>query len=234
MPSSACFFNSAGTRLIQETPCRLSLASSLRSKKPRSARCKLPEGNGGSGLASVCSESRRARLQRLELAGGDLKADQKLQAGLARLGVGATAAGELPGQFRRQPQAGAVIDHHAGEPPQQWDGLGAGGEEPLQRLLDDPPEAIGGAGVQPLIEALLGDVEFVPQFVDGGRGIVEPAEDQSLHEAGPGNLPSALNHPRFFGGGVGLGGEQGLQSLGQFALSRISHRAWRIRHKHQR
>ena len=164
----------------------------------------------------MCSESRCARLQRLELAGADLKADQKLQAGLARLGVGATAAGEPPGQFRRQPQAGAVVDHHAGEPSQQRDGLGTGGEEPVQRLLDDPPEAIGGAGVQALIEALFGDVEFVPQFVDGGRGIVEPAEDQRLHEAGPGNLPPALNHPRFFGSGVGLGSEEGLQGLGQF------------------
>src|SRR5208337_391178 len=125
-------------------------------------------------------------------------------------------AGELPGQFRREAQAGAVIDHHAGEPPQQWDGLGAGGEEPVQRLLDDPPEAIDGAGVQTLSEALLAHVEFITQFVDGCRGVFEPAEDQSLHEAGPGNLPSALNHPRFFGGGVGLGGKQGLENLGQF------------------
>ncbi len=60
--------------------------------------------------------------------------------------------------------------------------------EPFSLLLDDPPEAIGGAGVQALIEALFGDLEFVPQFLDGGPGIVEPAEDQRLHEAGPGHL----------------------------------------------
>ncbi len=86
----------------------------------------------------------------------------------------------------------------------------------MQCVLDDPPAAIGSAGVQTLIQALLANVEFVTQFADGARGVFEPAENQSLHEAGPGNLPSALESSPILWRGVGLGGEQGLENLGQF------------------
>ena len=161
------------------------------------------------------SESRRAAFQRLEWAGDDLEANQQLQAGLSGLGVGAAAPRELLGQLRRQTQAGAVVDHHAGKPPQQGNGLRTGGDDLLRRRGHDAPEAIGGAGVETAIEALLGDAQFVPQIIDRGLGIVEPAEDQGLDETGAGNRAPAPDHARVLGGLVGRRGKNGLQAFGE-------------------
>ena len=67
------------------------------------------------------------------------------------------------------------------------------GEEPLVRRLHDQPEAIGGASVQALIEALFADAELVPKFVDGGHRIFEPSEDQRLHEVGSRDFDNSIH-----------------------------------------
>ena len=76
----------------------------------------------------------------------------------------------------------------------------------------DPPEAIGGASVQALIQALLADAELLSQFVDSGFGIFEPAEYQRLHEVGSGDLPLSPDHGRFLSRLGSTGREQSLQS----------------------
>jgi len=37
-----------------------------------------------------------------------------------------------------------------------------------------------------------------------------------MHKAGTGDLASPLDHARFFGGLIGLGGEESLQGINQF------------------
>ena len=128
---------------------------------------------------------RRGRGEDLQPAGGEIPAGQELPAGAAPLGIRAAAAGEHPGQLGRQPDDGGVLDGHCGEAAQQRDGLGAGREESLQRRLQHPAQAVGGAVVEPLVEGLFAEIEILDDLLDGGLGVVQPVEDNGLDEGGP-------------------------------------------------
>src|SRR5262249_41924119 len=69
----------------------------------------------------------------------------------------------------------------------------------------------GGLGGEALVKGLSGDAEVESEVLEGGFGVVQPAEDKGLQELGAGEAADAADEAGGVGQEVGADGEKAVQ-----------------------
>lgn len=125
-------------------------------------------------------------------------------------------------QVGRQGDDAAVLDDHGGEAPQQAEPAGPGRLDVPQGGGEQLPEEGVGGRPHAAVQGLGREVEADGEGLQGGAGLVDPAEDQGLGEVGGAEVALALDQAGAAAQQPGGGGEEGVQGGGQSCYS--SHR----------
>jgi hypothetical protein len=157
---------------------------------------------------------------RQQLPAEQFPADQDLQGRPPRLGIRTAVTAVPRGQVGRQGDAAGVFDDDRGEAPQQAQAGGARRLHAAQGLRDQGLEEGVRGRPHPPVQGLRREVQADGEGLQGGAGLVDPAEDQGLGEVGGGERAAALDQAGGPAGGVGGSGKQGVQGGGQSCYSR--------------